>query len=194
MDTSQRIATVLGLILAAIVLCSGALFIGYIYGQNNGYSVGYEAAQIIAAAQDNNQYKQESYQAGYKAGRESGPKGANTYNLHNPTYQEMVDFLAQDTTDSKAYIADKYICTDYAADVKNNAVGKGIRCAIVYILNRESIGHTIVAFETTDRGLQFVEPQFDKVVRLVVGQGYSKLNNFLPQPTDDTIQRYLVIW
>lgn len=195
MDNSHKIATGIGLILGAIMLCSGALFIGYIYGQNHGYQTGYRAGQDIAATQQEAaQWNKESYQAGYKEGREIGIQEASAHSLHDPTYKEMMDFLAGDATNLNQYVQDKYMCTDFTAEVNNNAEAKGIRCAVVYILNKEGIGHTIVAFQTTDRGLQFVEPQYDRVVKLVVGQSYSELNNFAPQPNDDTIDRYLVIW
>ena len=180
--------------MAAVMLCSGALFIGYLHGENNGYHAGYERGQSITIAQPDTGWETESYQAGYQAGHESGLKEASGYNLHNPSYQEMMDFLSQDTTDSIPYVTHEHMCVDYAAQVNNNAEAKGIRCATVYILNNEGIGHTIIAFETTDRGFQFVEPQYDRVVRLVIGQSYSKLNSFLPQPDDDTIDRYLIIW
>jgi uncharacterized protein YxeA len=195
MDNSQRIATTVGIIMAAVMLCSGALLIGYIHGRNNGYQSGYEVGQsVTATTQQNTPWETESYQAGYQKGRESGLKEASSYDLHNPSYQEMMDFLSEDTTNSIPYVPNEYMCTDYAAQVNNNAEAKGIRCAIVYILNKENVGHTIVAFQTTDRGLQFVEPQYDRVVKLVIGQSYSELNNFSPQPNDDTIERYLIIW
>ena len=195
MDKSQKAATVLGLIVAAIMLCSGALFFGYIHGHNNGYQAGYDSGQELAASQQSSQWQTESYQAGYKAGRDSTLSETNICSLRNPTYQEMLDFLAHDTTNSKPYLPDQHMCVDFAAEVKNNAQAEGIRAAIVYILNSGGIGHTIVAFDTTDRGLQFVEPQYDRVVKLVVGQSYSEINNFLPEPdNDDVIDRYLIIW
>jgi hypothetical protein len=58
----------------------------------------------------------------------------------------------------------------------------------------DGYGHTIVAFDTTDRGLIYIEPQFDQEVKLVVGRSYSQLNNFTSAPRDDTIKRYLVVW
>jgi len=191
---NQKAAIVLGAILSAIMLCSGALYFGYIYGHHNGYQAGYDSGQKIATNQQSTQWETESYQAGYKAGYESNLKENNICSLRNPTYQEMLDFLAQDTANLKPYLADQHMCVDFAAEVKNSAQAQGIRAAIVYILNSGGIGHTIVAFDTTDRGLQFVEPQYDKVVKLVIGQSYSELNNFLPDSNDDTINRYLIIW
>jgi hypothetical protein len=194
MNNSQKVATTLGLILAAIMLCSGALFFGYAYGHNNGYQAGYTSGQGLAATQQSVQWEKESYQAGYKDGHDSVQKEANIYKLHNPTYDEMMNFLAADPANNKQYVEDQHMCVDFVAEVKNHAEAQGIRCAMVYIMNSEGIGHTIVAFETTDRGLQFVEPQYDRVVKLVVGESYSQLNNFMPEPNDDVIRRYVIIW
>ncbi len=188
MDYSQKIATALGMLLAIIMLCGGSGFLGYVHGYQTGHEANYS------------QGKDEGYQAGYKAGYEAGYKpgleqeARTGYALQNPTYQEMKAFLAQDVTNTKTYVKDEYVCVDFAAAVNNNAEAKGIRCAIVYIFYPEGYGHTIVAFETTDKGLIFIEPQFDLEVSLAIGKSYSQINNFTPAPRDDTIKRHLVIW
>ncbi len=188
MDCSQKIAIGLGIFLALIMLCGGAGFLGYIHGYQSGNEASYS------------QGKEEGYQAGYRAGYEAGykpepePKRPTGYTLKNPSYQEMKEFLAQDLTNTKKYIQDEYVCVDFAAEVNNNAEALGFRCAIVDIFYPEGYGHTIVAFETTDRGLVFIEPQFDLEVKLVIGKSYSRINNFTPPPRDDTIKRFLIIW
>jgi hypothetical protein len=188
MDYSQKIATALGIILAIIMLCGGSGFLGYIHGYQTGNEAHFS------------QEKDESYQAGYKAGYDAGYKPSleqnthNGYTLHNPTYREMKAFLARDISNAKTYIKDEYVCTDFAAAVNNNAEADGIRCAIVDIFYPEGYGHTIVAFETTDKGLIFIEPQFDHEVSLLIGKSYSQVNNFTPAPRDDTIKRFVIIW
>jgi hypothetical protein len=67
-------------------------------------------------------------------------------------------------------------CVDFSTRVNNNAKEKGIMCYMV-LINAEDINgnpshHVIVAFPTTDRGLVFVEPQSDKVVRCELGLNY----------------------
>ena len=194
-NQSQRLATIFSICVLIITLCSGSALVSYIYGQDKGYHAGCEAGQQAGYSQGYNQGKDEGYQAGYKTGRESGLQEATTgYNLRNPTYQEMKEFLAQDTTDSKTYIKDEYNCTDFSARVNNNAEAQGIRCATVDIFYPEGYGHTIVAFETADKGLIFIEPQFDHEVNLIIGESYSQTNNYTPAPRDDTIKRFLVIW
>jgi len=192
MDNSQKIATVLGIFLAIIMLCGGSGFLSYMYG----YQIGHEGSYN----QGYSQGKDEGYQVGYKTGYEAGYKPileqetASGYTLRNPTYQEMKAFLVEDTTSSTTYRKDEYVCVDFATEVNNNAVKKGIRCAIVNIFYPEGYGHTIVAFETTDRGLIFIEPQFDHEVKLIVGKSYSQINNYTPAPQDDTIRRFLIVW
>jgi hypothetical protein len=136
-----------------------------------------------------------SYMMGYNSGQGEAPEVTqpNTYKLKDPTYKEMKDFLAQDETDTKPYQIDEHTCTDFSAEVNNNAEDAGIRCAAVYIIYPKT-GHTIVAFNTTDKGLIFIEPQFDEEVILIIGESYSAINNYKGQQVDDTIQRYRIIW
>jgi flagellar basal body-associated protein FliL len=192
MDSSQKAATAIAIFIAIVMLCGGSGLLSYMHGYQRGNEAIYN--------QGYNQGKEEGYQVGYKSGFEAGYKPATEqetstgYALHNPTYQEMKTFLAQDTTNSKTYTEDEYVCVDFSAAVNNNAEAEGIRCATVDIFHPEGYGHTIVAFETTDRGLIFIEPQFDREVELVIGKSYSQINNFTPAPRDDTINRFVIIW
>jgi hypothetical protein len=143
---------------------------------------------------------------GYNSGMEKAPAVSqdstyttqanetdNTYNLKDPTYKEMKAFLEEDNTDSKPYQIDAHTCTDFSAEVNNNAEEAGIRCAAVYIIYPKT-GHTIVAFNTTDKGLIFIEPQFDDEVSLIIGESYAAINNYKGQEVDDTIIRYRIMW
>jgi hypothetical protein len=178
--------------MAIVILCGGALFLGYVRGYQNGHEGSYSEAYT--------QGKSEGYQTGYQSGLQAGykpptePQQSSESTPQNPTYQEMKTFLVQDPTNQSHYEEDKYVCVDFAATVNNNAESKGIRCAVVDIFYPDGYGHTIVAFDTTDRGLIYVEPQFDEEVQLVVGRSYSQLNNFTSAPRNDTIQRFLLAW
>jgi hypothetical protein len=182
-----------------ILLCGGTGLMSYSRGKDTGYNNGYKAGQDYSYSQGYDKGKEEGYKVGYDAGFEAAysPKpveSTDSYTLRNPTYQEMKDFLNKDTANLKTYIEGKYTCTDFAAEVNNNAEDQGIRCAVVYIVYPDT-GHSIAAFETTDNGLIFIEPQFDKEVTLTIGESYSKLNGYRQQePVDDTIQRYQVMW
>jgi hypothetical protein len=191
-DNSQKVATALSIFLAILMLCGGAVFLGYV----RGYQTGHEASNNQVYNQGKDEGYQAGYESGYQAGYKPGPeqKISDGYTLQNPTYPEMKTFLAQDPTNNNTYMEDKYVCVDFAATVNNNAEAKGIRCAVVDIFYPDGYGHTIVAFDTTDRGLIYIEPQFDQEVKLIVDRSYSQLNNFTAPPRDDTIKRYLIVW
>jgi len=192
MDSSQKVATALSILLAVIMLCGGSGFLSYIYGYQSGHEASYHQGYNQGKTEGYDEGYQYGYEAGFKPGQEQ--KAYSGYAPQNPTYQEMKTFLAQDTTNLNKYAPDEYMCTDFAAAVNNNADAKDIRCAIVDVFYPEGYGHTIIAFETTDRGLIFIEPQFDQEVKLTVGQSYAQTNDFTPAPRDDTVNRYLVIW
>jgi hypothetical protein len=122
------------------------------------------------------------------------------YVLRDPSYQEMKAFLEQDETSEQEYLRNEYICVDFAANVKANAAEEGIRCAYVVIEYLGTTGHAIVAFDTTDRGLVYVEPQFDWDVVPEVGRRYYECvvpppGQYMVEPDyDDTIARIVVIW
>jgi hypothetical protein len=133
----------------------------YVQTYGSGYQDAYSKAYI------------RGYDKGYEIGMESSPAGevAARVELHNPTYEEVMEFLARDDTDSRHYIKGAYVCRDFAADVNNNAESEGIRTAYVRI-HTEGWSHVIVAFETVDRGLIFVEPISDTIVNPRVGEAY----------------------
>ena len=83
-------------------------------------------------------------------------------NATDPTYAELLAFLEADQTDKYSYIVGPpkvaYICADFARDVHNNAEAAGIRAAWVGIdLESQAEGHALNAFQTTDRGLVFID-------------------------------------
>jgi hypothetical protein len=123
----------------------------------------------------------------------------DAYNLHDPTFDEALDFLEADRTDDHEYIEDEYVCSHFAADVNNNAEREGIRCAMVDI-RFSSSSHAIIAFDTTDEGLVYFDPITDDRVRPVIGKRYwhciePKPGYVYEEPSfDDTILDIVVIW
>jgi len=89
----------------------------------------------------------------------------NNPNATNPTYAELVAFIKEDSTDEHPYRDDSlfpvsllYICSDFAQDVHNNAEVAGIRAAWVGIdFEEDDEGHALNAFETTDKGLVYID-------------------------------------
>lgn len=115
------------------------------------------------------------------------------YDIRDPTYNEVLEFISSDKTDENEYDPGSYTCINFAADVKNNAFYKGYRCGYVYILFPDS-GHAIVCFNTVDRGLVFIEPQSDDVVNLVIGQPYWNRSKYYAPDYDDTVIRFVICW
>ncbi len=118
------------------------------------------------------------------------------YTIKDPTYREARAFLRRDKTDELEYVEGEYVCADFAADVCNNAEEEGIRCAYV-LLDYSGGAHAIVAFNTIDRGLIYVEPQWDEMLdEIEIGEEYHEcLGAEYGQPDyDDTIETIRVVW
>ncbi len=160
----------------------------------HGYNIGYREGVIGARGID----IETGYEAGYNEGYTAGyKKSCGEDILKNPTYSEAIAFLKKDKTNNNTYNRDSYVCVHFAKDVCNNAEVEGFRCAIVVIRSPwSSLGgdHAIVAFETTDKGLVYFEPQFDKQVTVIAGRSFSELNGFQKPLYDDTIADIVVIW
>jgi len=125
----------------------------------------------------------EGYDAGYLQGfNETG------YNIRDPTYQEVVTFIALDQTDKNVYDEDDYTCFHFTADFEKHAFEAEYRCGLVYI---EFIlgAHAIVCFNTIDQGLIFVEPQTDEIVEVVIGEYYETVEFWV-----GTVQSYAIVW
>jgi len=122
--------------------------LGYAEGESEGYQLGYD----------------EGYIQGIEDLTESG------YYLRDPTYDEAIAFTNSDKTDENEYTSD-YVCYDFTADFDSNAFQTGYRCGFVYIEFSDS-AHAIACFNTTDRGLIYIEPQNDEIVTLTIGQTY----------------------
>lgn len=76
----------------------------------------------------------------------------------NPTWEELISFMAQDQTDQIQYNSTSFVCSDYAERIYNNAEAKGIRAAFVALSFQDGgVPHAMNAFQTTDRGLVFID-------------------------------------
>jgi len=91
--------------------------------------------------------------------------------LKNPTFQELRDFILRDRVNRNEFVLNLYECRHFATDVNNNAEAKGLRCAFV-LLCFDRGQHAVVAFDTTDRGLVYIEPQTDAAIHPEVGGKY----------------------
>ena len=76
----------------------------------------------------------------------------------NPTWHELESFLIADITDENSYLPGIRVCSEFAAELHNNAEKAGIRAAWVALdFEDDAEGHALNAFETTDQGLVFID-------------------------------------
>lgn len=82
----------------------------------------------------------------------------------------MLKFLIHDKTHLRKYNENHFNCNHFATLMHNKAEKLKIKCAYVGI---DFIGdpdsHAIVAFNTTDKGLIYIEPQSNKRREFKVG-------------------------
>ncbi len=92
----------------------------------------------------------------------------------NPSYEELLNFIQEDDTDKLPYIEEnyKFVCVDFADTFVKRFREKGFySCKTT--LYFEKVAHSIVAVNTSDYGIVYVEPQEDKVIfDLKVGDNY----------------------
>lgn len=94
-------------------------------------------------------------------------RSGDVFNLHRPTYLEVLEFMEEDKTDENEYVYTFYECDEFSEDVNSNAEVQGIRTAVVLIemgIDDERVGHVIVGFNTIDSGMVYFEPQDDRQI------------------------------
>ena len=91
--------------------------------------------------------------------------------LKNPTFEEVKDFILKDPTSRNEFVFNQYECRHFATEVNNNADTAGLRCAFVLLCFHRG-QHAVIAFDTVDRGLVYIEPQTDATIRPEVDGNY----------------------
>jgi hypothetical protein len=93
----------------------------------------------------------------------AGADGHKIMLVHNEsakdvTYLEVRKFIMSDQTDRIPFQKENFTCGDYAELVQNAAENAGIKCAWVSIdFKDEWPGHACNAFNTTDKGIIFID-------------------------------------
>ena len=104
---------------------------------------------------------------------ESVSSSSQAIALKDPTFQELRDFILRDPTSRNEFVLNQYECRHFATEVNNNAEAEGLRCAFV-LLCFDRGQHAVVAFDTTDRGVVYIEPQTDAAIHPEVGGKYQE--------------------
>ncbi|MGA3094311.1 MAG: hypothetical protein ABSD79_02875, partial [Dehalococcoidales bacterium] len=95
----------------------------------------------------------------------------NNDNAVDPTWKELKSFLYLDKTDEEPYIEGSFECASFAEELHNNAEARGIRAAFVSIFfSNDFEGHAINAFQTTDKGLIYIDCQAHDFVAYIEEQ------------------------
>lgn len=118
----------------------------------------------------------------------ANPDGSHVRLIHNasarnPTFNQVAAFLVVDDTDKLKYTTGKFVCSNFAERLQNNAENVGITCGWVAInFEDDHAGHSCNVFNTVDKGLVFVdctgsinqktEDSFDTVADLKIGEIY----------------------
>jgi DNA segregation ATPase FtsK/SpoIIIE-like protein len=148
-------------------------------------------AKEEAEAQKAEAARQEQLQA-EQAQKEAEEEAARIANLRNPSWTELKAFLLKDDTDKMEYVYPVVVCADFADNMQENAEEAGWRCAVVWLdmvgytdpYNygiAHDAGHACNAFETTDRGLVYIDCtraqsgpfHQDCIVEVQVGKQYN---------------------
>ena len=123
------------------------------------------------------------------------------YYLHDPIYSEAMTFIRDDTTNRNRYDEETYNCGHYSTDVNNNAENQGIRCSLVIVNLKDGDLHALVAFNTTDKGILYIEPQSDEKVNLQIGKDYwadcvIELSSryYYPRNSGNIVLKFELIW
>lgn len=123
----------------------------------------------------------------------------NNESAKDVTFNEVMSFINQDKTDKIEYNMNSFTCGDYAEQVQNNAENAGIKCAWVGIDFTQGGGHACNAFNTTDKGLIFIDcTTGDYIIKnMAIGNIYQPVqitkDNSIIEPMG-TIQDYDIHW
>jgi hypothetical protein len=171
----------LGLVIGEEIGIDSGYETGYGDGSQDGYLEGYSKGYF----QGNTTGIEIGYETGFKEGLDLGAlgdhEGWGTF-VRNPTHDEVLDFIEEDETDDIEYVEGEFECLDFCMMFRNNAFKKGYISYTVWIdFVGQTFGHTIIAFNTTDMGMVYLDPQLDYFVNLQVGIDYWKDAVLSPQ-------------
>lgn len=120
----------------------------------------------------------------------------NNESSTDPTWNELISFLKIDDTDRILYQDDTYASFDFAERLHNNAEKAGIRASFVVIdFYDNNEVHALNAFETTDKGLTYVDctgslvklqelDSFDKIAYVQKGKKYGLISIYYTDSPD----------
>lgn len=96
----------------------------------------------------------------------------------NPTLKEVQEIVKKDNTDKLSYRDKVFDCKHFSFSLVNAFLKEKVH-ACVHLLEFDVGAHSLVAVNTADKGIVFIEPQTDKIIyNLNVGDDYCKEANW----------------
>lgn len=150
------------------------------------YILGISIGVIFAGAGDAYNYCVGNVETGCASGTGEEIILHNNKSAIDPTWQQVQDFTANDFTDWRSYDSSSFICGDAAAQYHDAAEVAGFKCAFVHVRFEDDFeGHACNAFNTTDKGLIFIDClEGDSKVKVEAGKPYK------PKALRDSNTRY----
>jgi hypothetical protein len=84
----------------------------------------------------------------------------------NPTHTEVVSLVRRNKIDEVPYDDDNFNCVEYSFGLIKGFLEEKIHACITWIIFDEEAeaSHAIVAVNTSDKGVIYIEPQEDKII------------------------------
>jgi len=92
-----------------------------------------------------------------------------------PTYSELYEFLRIDQTDKMSYQEGRYVCINFAADLKRNAALAGYNIGFVsvnYDGPKKGGGHAFNGAVSTSKDTRYVVDRWSDIIMTVKGYKY----------------------
>lgn len=159
----------LSLIASFCLLGSAGFSAGYEAGYGSGYMLNTGIAELEKGPRD----ELASVPDDGTGDKEQGEAlvGNDIIQLKDPSFAELRHFILADITNQNRWVENTYECRHFTTDVCNHAREAGWNSAFVLICYSQG-QHSVVAFNTTDRGLVYIEPQTDAVIHPETGGMY----------------------
>lgn len=95
----------------------------------------------------------------------------NRIEHQNALYLVVKMLLSEVRTWAFTYRFPSYVCTHFSKVLFDKMTVQGVRCGYVIVTFENNMSHALVAFDTLDRGLIYLEPQDGYEVHAEVGKG-----------------------
>lgn len=119
----------------------------------------------------------------------------NSPHAVNVGFQEVLDFIEFDETDENEYERDGFNCVNFSKMLHDNAEEFGIKAGVIIVMFEDNhSGHAFNVFNTTDKGLVFIDScSGDRIIRkLKVGEPIAVVDAISVNQRD--VGSFVVFW